>query len=79
MAFLNPYAADQDKANAEKYEELKKFLSSKDENQKLNKFLPALMHMQKMEIELEKKDKEIAKFRQFFNLLNEITRNLYSL
>ncbi len=79
MAFLNPYAADQDKSNAEKYEELKKFLSSKDENQKLNEFLPALMHMQKMEVELEKKDKEIAKFRQFFNLLNEITRNLYSL
>ncbi len=73
MAYFDHQAAAVDKANAEKFEELKKLISSKDKNQKLNEFLPALMHIIKLEQQLENKEKQIAKYRQFFSLLNELT------
>jgi len=49
MAYFDQGAADFKNECTQKYEELKKFITSKDKNQKVNKWFFAYQHMIDME------------------------------
>ena len=72
MAYYDHGAADFEQECSEKYEELKKFITSKDENQKVNEWFLASRHMNSMEGTIKKQKEEIEKYKKFFSLMQEL-------
>lgn len=56
----------------QKYEELKKFITSKDENKKVNEWFFAHSHMLSMEATIKRQEEEIKKYKEFFSLMQEL-------
>jgi chromosome segregation ATPase len=56
----------------EKYDALKKHISSLDENQKLNEWYPALKHMNRMESDIVELQEKVEKYQKFFSLLSSL-------
>jgi hypothetical protein len=51
---------------------IQKSLMEKDENEKLNPFVGAYFHMIVMETTIEKQEKELKKYRDFFSSLGDL-------
>lgn len=68
MAYFDHAAAEQQRKEKESYEELKKFLSE-PKGGKLNKFFPALTHLNVMEHDMEKMRKRLQDYNNFFSTL----------
>jgi hypothetical protein len=66
MAYYDHGAAMRKKECADKYAELKKHITSKDENGKLNEWFLAHEHIVDLEIKLQQQEKQIEEYRSFF-------------
>ena len=62
--------AARNKANREKYEELKKFITSSNKKGKLSDWFPAHEHILSMENTIERQNKQIQEYRNFFSSLS---------
>ncbi len=79
MAYYDHGAAMRKKECAEKYEELKKFITSKDEQGKLSEWLLASEHIRDKENELLEKTKKIEEYQKFFSLLRGLLPREFSI
>lgn len=57
----------------DKYNELKKFITSQDENGILNEYYMAYDHLIDMEKEIKKQKEQINEYRTFFSLMQKLT------
>ena len=57
---------------ADKYDELKKHITSKDENGKLNEWFLAHKHMADLENKLQEQEKQIEEYRSFFSFMRKL-------
>ena len=57
---------------ADKYDELKKHITSKDESGKLNEWFLAHEHIVELESKLQEQEKQIEEYRSFFSLLRKL-------
>lgn len=71
-AFYDHAKSSRKESQKEAYENLKKSLMEKDENEKLNPFTGAYFHMLDMERRIEKQEKELSKYRDFFSSLKDL-------
>lgn len=78
MAYYDRIEAERKEKAKEKFEELKKHISSLDENNRINEFFPALEHMMEMEIRLEEQDKALKRYRAFFVMLRDLTPETFN-
>ena len=81
MAYFDQGAADFKQECSKKYEELKKFITSKDENQKVNEWFFAHSHILSMEATIKKQEEEIKKYKEFFLLMKGLmpkTNSIYN-
>ena len=69
MAYYDNGTAMRKKECANKYAELKKHITSKDESGKLNEWFLAHEHIVDLENELEEQKKQIEEYRSFFSLM----------
>ena len=72
MAYYDHGAAERRKECADKYAELKKHITSKDKNGKLNEWFLAHEHMKDLEYQIEQQKKQIAEFQGFFSLMQKL-------
>ena len=72
MAYYDHEAAMRKKECADKYDELKKHITSKDENGKLNEWFLAHEHIVELESKLQEQEKQIEEYRSFFSLLRKL-------
>lgn len=72
MAYYNHGAAMRKKMCADKYDELKKYIISKDENGKLKEWFLAHEHIIDLENQLEQYKKQIKEYQDFFSLMNKL-------
>jgi hypothetical protein len=57
---------------ADKYNELKKHITSKDEGGKLNEWFLAYEHIIDLEYRLEQQKKQIEEYQSFFSLMQKL-------
>lgn len=79
MAYYDHGEALRIKERAEKYEELKKFISSKDENGKINEWVLAHNHIVSLEQEMEEQKKQIEEYEKFFSMMQSLLPRQYSI
>ena len=72
MAYYDHGVAMRKKECADKYAELKKYITSKDENGKLNEWFLAHEYIVDLEIKLQQQEKQIEKYRSFFSLMRKL-------
>ena len=72
MAYYDHGAAMRKKECADKYAELKKHITSKDENGKLNEWFLAHEHIVDLESKLQQQEKLIEEYRSFFSLMRRL-------
>ena len=72
MAYYDRRAAMRKKECADKYAELKKHITSKDENGKLNEWFLAHEHIVDLESKLQQQEKLIEEYRSFFSLMRKL-------
>ena len=70
--YYDRHKASKIKKNAEKFEELKKFISSRDENLNVSEWSPALDHILSMEMKISEQKKQLEKYQSFFSLMREL-------
>jgi len=70
MAYRDIAAENRMLEQEKNFQELKEWLRSKDENQNLNDFVLAGIHIAGMEIELDKLKKQVEEYRKFFQQLD---------
>lgn len=70
--YYNRHKASKIKKNAEKFEELKKFISSRDENLNVSEWSPALDHILSMEMKISEQKKQLEKYQSFFSLMRQL-------
>lgn len=79
MAYYNHGAAIRKKECADKYAALKKHITSKDENGKLNEWFLAHEHIVDLENQLEQQKKQIEEYQSFFSLLRKLLPKMSSI
>jgi cell fate (sporulation/competence/biofilm development) regulator YmcA (YheA/YmcA/DUF963 family) len=79
MAYLDHAAANRQKAISDKYDELKKHISSLDENGKVSEWFLAYEHMIHLEYELKQKNEQIKEYQSFFSLLRKLLPSIPSI
>ena len=79
MAYYDHGAAIRKKECADKYAELKKHITSKDDNGKLNEWFLAHEHIVDLEIQLEKQKKQIKEYQNFFSLMRKLLPRVSSI
>ena len=72
MAYYDHGASKRKKECANKYAELKKYITSKDEDGKLNEWFLAHEHIVELENKLEQQQKQIEEFQSFFSLMRKL-------
>jgi hypothetical protein len=72
MAYFDRGAAMRKKECADKYAELKKHITSNDENGKLNEWSLAHEHMVHLENQIEEQEKKIEEYESFFSLMQKL-------
>jgi len=72
MAYYDHGAAMRKTECADKYDELKKHITSKDENGKLNEWFLAHEHIVDLESKLKQQEKQIEEYRSFFSLMQKL-------
>ena len=72
MAYYDHAAAMRKKECADKYAELKKHITSKDESGKLNEWFLAHEHIVDLESKLQQQEKLIEEYRSFFSLMRKL-------
>ena len=70
--YYDRHKASKIKKNAEKFEELKKFISSRDENLNVSEWSPALDHILSMEMKISEQKKQLEKYQSFFSLMRQL-------
>lgn len=73
MAHLNQAQFQREKEQRDAYEKLKKFITSKDKDQKINEHFFASLYLESMEKTIERQNKKIAEFESFFYTLSKLT------
>lgn len=71
MAYYDHVAAMRKKECADKYTELKKYITSKDDG-KLNEWFLAHEHIVDLENQLEQQKKQIEEYQSFFSLMRKL-------
>ena len=79
MAYYNHGVAMRKKECADKYAELKKHITSKDESGKLNEWFLAHEHIVDLESKLKQQEKQIEEYRSFFSLLRRLLPRVSSI
>ena len=79
MAYLDHQAEARRRERAEKYEELKKYITSKDENGKMSEWILAHQHLVGLENELEQSKKQIEEYQSFFSTLQNLLPRVHSI
>jgi chromosome segregation ATPase len=79
MAYYDHGAAMRKKECADKYAELKKHITSKDENGKLNEWFLAHEHIVDLESKLQQQEKQIEEYRSFFSLMRKLLPRVSSI
>ena len=79
MAYYDHVASMRKKECADKYAELKKHITSKDEIGKLNEWFLAHEHIVDLENQLEEQKKQIEEYRSFFSLLRKLLPTVSSI
>lgn len=77
MAYFDHGAAARQKERADKYEDLKKQMSSKDGE--LKEWILAHQHIVGLENELEQSKKQIEEYRNFFSTLQSLLPRVHSI
>ncbi len=72
MAYYDHGEAMRKKECADKYAELIKHITSKDENGKLNEWFLAHEHIVDLESKLQQQEKQIEEYRSFFSLMRKL-------
>lgn len=72
MAYYDHGAAMRKKECADKYDELKKHITSKDESGKLNEWFLAHEHILDLESKLQQQETQIEEYRSFFSLMRKL-------
>jgi chromosome segregation ATPase len=72
MAYYNPSLGLNNKLSLDKYLELKKYITSRDEVGKLNEWYMASEHMTNLENKLKKQEEEINEYKNFFSLMKKL-------
>lgn len=72
MAYYDNGAEMRKKECADKYAELKKQITSNDENGKLNEWFLAHEHIVDLESKLQQQEKQIEEYRSFFSLMRKL-------
>lgn len=70
MAIEFGYGESREEVLKETYLRLKEYISSKDENGKLNEFFWAHTYLSMMEEKIENQNKQIKEYEKFFSMLN---------
>lgn len=78
MAYYDRAAAARKKAQADKYEELKKFICNNDAG-KVSEWYLAYEHIMDMELEFQKKEVQIKEYQHFFALLRKLLPRNFSI
>lgn len=79
MAYYDHGAVMRKKECAEKYVELKKHITSKDENGKLSEWFLAHEHIVDLEHQLEQQKKQIEEYQNFFSLMRKLLPRVSSI
>lgn len=79
MAYFDHQAAARQKERADKYDELKKYITSKDENGKMSEWILAHQHIVDLENELEQSKKQIEEYQNFFSTLQSLLPRVHSI
>jgi chromosome segregation ATPase len=79
MAYYDHGAAMRKKECADKYAELKKHITSKDESGKLNEWVLAHEYIVDLENQLEQQKKQIDEYQSFFSLLRKLLPSVPSI
>lgn len=79
MAYYDSEAAMRKKKCNDKYVELKKHITSKDENGKLNEWFLAHEHIVTLESKLQQQEKQIEEYRSFFSLMQKLLPRVSSI
>lgn len=79
MAYYDHRVAMRKKECADKYAELKKHITSKDESGKLNEWFLAHEHIVELESKLQEQEKQIEEYRSFFSLLRKLLPRVSSI
>lgn len=69
MAYLDYEKAAANKAAEDKFKELKKVITSMDQENKLHEFFLASVHIARMEAEIEDQKARLLKYQHFFATL----------
>jgi len=72
MAYFDHGEAMRKKECADKYAELKKHITSKDESGKMNEWFLAHEHIVDLEYQVEQQKKQIEEYQSFFSLLRKL-------
>lgn len=72
MAYLDNTTVLRKKQCAEKYEHLKKHITSKDDNMKLNEWFLAHEHMVDLETQLVQYKKQVEEYQKFFKMMSSL-------
>ena len=75
MAYYDRIAAARKKESADKYAELKEYITSKDDSGKICEWFLALEHMTDLENQISEQKKQINEYRDFFSLLKNLLPN----
>ena len=79
MAYYDHGAAIRKKECADKYDELKKHITSKDESGKMNEWFLAHEHIVYLESKLQQQEKQIEEYRSFFSLMRKLLPRVSSI
>jgi chromosome segregation ATPase len=79
MAYYDHGAAMRKKECADKYAELKKYITSKDKSGKLNEWFLAHEHIVDLESKLQEQEKQIEEYRSFFSLMRKLLPRVTSI
>ena len=79
MAYYDHGTAMRKKKCADKYDDLKKHITSKDESGKLNEWFLAHEHIVDLENQLEEKKRQIEEYRSFFSLMRKLLPRVSSI
>lgn len=72
MAYYNHFEGAQKKRNKENYSALKEFITSKDEKGIISEWFPAYNHIVELEDKIEKMEKEIKAYKDFFKTMDSL-------
>lgn len=79
MAYFDSRVAMLKNSQKEKYEELKKFITSKDDTGKVSEWYPAWEHLMMMETHIKEMTARIDTYKEFFKLLDVLLPRRHSI